>query len=39
VVEQLGDAAPKATNPPEEEVDDLVCNMQVSKKTAFKTDY
>jgi YHS domain-containing protein len=32
-------AAPKATNPPEEEVDDLVCNMQVSKKTAFKTDY
>jgi YHS domain-containing protein len=37
--EQSGAAAPKATNPPEEEVDDLVCNMQVSKKTAFKTDY
>jgi YHS domain-containing protein len=37
--EQSGAAAPKATNPPEEEVDDLVCNMQVSKKTEFKTDY
>jgi YHS domain-containing protein len=32
-------AAPGATNPPEEEVDDLVCNMQVSKKTEFKTTY
>jgi YHS domain-containing protein len=32
-------AAPVATNPPEEEVDDLVCNMQVSKKTEFKTIY
>jgi YHS domain-containing protein len=31
--------APAATNPAEEEVDDLVCNMQVSKKTTFKTDY
>ena len=36
---QSGVAAPKATNPPEEEADDLVCNMQVSKKTAFKTEY
>jgi YHS domain-containing protein len=36
--EQAG-AAPTATNPPEGEVDDLVCNMQVSKKTAFKADY
>jgi YHS domain-containing protein len=32
-------AAPAATNRPEEEVDDLVCNMQVSKKTEFKTTY
>jgi len=37
--EQSGAAAPKATNPPEEEVDDPVCRMQVSKKTAFKSDY
>jgi YHS domain-containing protein len=36
---QSGADAPKGANPPEEEVDDLVCNMQVSKKTAFKTDY
>jgi len=36
---QSGAAAPKAANPSEEEVDDLVCNMQVSKKTALKTDY
>jgi YHS domain-containing protein len=32
-------AAPKAANPPEEEADDLVCNMQVSKNTAFKASY
>jgi YHS domain-containing protein len=37
--EQSGTAAPTATNPPEEEVDDLVCNMQVSKRTEFKTTY
>jgi len=36
---QSGTAAPAVTNPPEEEVDDLVCNMQVSKKTEFKTNY
>jgi YHS domain-containing protein len=38
-VGQSGAAAPKATNPPEEEVDDLVCNMQVSKTATFKTNY
>jgi YHS domain-containing protein len=37
--EQSSAPAPKVTNPPEEEVDDLVCNMQVSKKTEFKTIY
>ena len=37
--EQSGAAVPSATNPPEEEVDDLVCNMQISKKTEFKTVY
>jgi YHS domain-containing protein len=35
---QSGADAPKGANPPEE-VDDLVCNMQISKNTAFKTDY
>jgi YHS domain-containing protein len=37
--EQSSAAAPVVTNPPEDEVDDLVCNMQVSKKTAFNTNY
>jgi len=32
-------AAPKTDNRPEEEVNDLVCNMQINKKTALKTDY
>jgi len=37
--EQSRTAAPAATNSPDEEVDDLVCNMQVSKRTTFKTTY
>jgi len=37
--EQSSTAAPTTTNPPEEEVDDLVCNMRVSKRTLFKTTH
>ena len=37
--EKSGAAAPAATKSPEEEADDPVCNMPVSKKTEFKTDY
>ena len=37
--DQSGATAPKVTTPPDEEVEDLVCNMQVSKSTTFKAHY